>query len=195
MDIYSEMDKFREEYSLRNKNYYENKISNVKYRYDTKEVIFIKIMLQRELPKELRKIILNKLFCKYVSSDESAFSSELYMNVDQLKCIYRNGMFIGSHGYDHYWLNTLQEEEQRKEINLSLEFLRKMGCNTDKFVFCYPFGSYNDSLLSILRENGCGLGLTTQVGIADLDGGDPLILPRLDTNDLPKTPDAFAVKE
>jgi hypothetical protein len=45
MDIYSEMDKFREEYSLRNKNYYENKISNVKYRYDTKEVIFINGLL------------------------------------------------------------------------------------------------------------------------------------------------------
>ena len=31
-----------------------------------------------------------------------------------------------------------------------------------------------------------GAGLTTEVGLATLDRGDPLTLPRLDTNDLPR---------
>jgi hypothetical protein len=55
---------------------------------------------------------------------------------------------------------------------------------------CYPYGSYNDPLLSVLRTRGCKLGLTTRVEIADLEADDPLTLPRLDTNDLPTDPDA-----
>lgn len=95
-------------------------------------------------------------------------------------------MYIGSHGYDHYWLNTLSRGQQSKEIGLSLEFLKKIGCNTENFAFCYPYGAYNESLLSVLKENGCSLALTTQPGIANLSKEDPLILLRLDTNDIPK---------
>ena len=124
-DLHSMMDKFREKYSLEPNGYYDNKLSTEECRYDTREVVFIKRMLQRELPENLRNIIVNFLFNKYVSKDESSFSRELYMNIDQLKCMRRKGMYIGSHGYDHYWLNTLSKEQQRNEIELSLEFLKK----------------------------------------------------------------------
>jgi hypothetical protein len=50
---------------------------------------------------------------------------------------------------------------------------------------CYPYGAYNDSLLSILSNTGCQIGLTTKVGIADLRQDNFFILPRLDANDLP----------
>lgn len=185
-DIYSMMDKFREEYSLESNTYYSNKLKAEECRFDTREVIFIKRMLQRELPEKLRNIIVNFLFNKYVSKNEASFSRELYMNTDQLKCMRRRGMYIGSHGYDHYWLNTLSREQQQKEIELSIEFMKKIGGNIENFVFSYPYGAYNKSLLSVLKENGCSLALTGQVGIADLSKNQPLILPRLDTNDLPK---------
>lgn len=182
-DILSMLDKFRVEYSLESNECYYKKLA-IKDRFDTAEVIFIKRILQKELPEKLRNIIVNFIFNKYVSVDESSFSRELYMNIDQLKFMRRKGMYIGSHGYDHYWLNTLSKEKQKKEIELSLEFLKKIGCNTENFAFCYPYGAYNESLLSVLKENGCSLALTTQVGIANVD--KPFILPRLDTNDLPK---------
>jgi len=185
-DVYSMMDKFREEYSLHSNIYYSNKLKAEKSRFDTNEVIFIKRMLQRELPEKLRNIIVNSLFNKYVSKKEGSFSRELYMNIDQLKCMKRKGMYIGSHGYNHCWLNTLSKEQQQKEIELSLKFLKKIGCDTENFVFCYPYGAYNKSLLSVLKENNCSLALTTQIGIADLDKNQPLIFPRLDTNDFPK---------
>ncbi|AZR74366.1 polysaccharide deacetylase [Anoxybacter fermentans] len=188
-DIYSMLDKFRKEYSLENNEYYFRKLAK-ENRFDTKEVIFIKRILQRELPEKLRNIIINSLFNKYVSKDEGSFSRELYMNIDQLKCMKRKGMYIGSHGYDHYWLNTLSKEKQKREIELSLDFLKKLGCDINDWVMCYPYGAYNESLLFLLKENGCKLALTTQVGIADLNKDHPLILPRLDTNDLPK--DRFA---
>lgn len=185
-DIYAMLDKFRKEYSLESNEHYYQKLTTEDNRFDTMEVIFIKRMLQRELPEKLRNIIVNFLFSKYVSKDEGSFSRELYMNIDQLKCMRRKGMYIGSHGYDHYWLNTLSKEQQKKEIELSLKFLKKLGYNTENFAFCYPYGTYNESLLSLLKENGCSLALTTKPGIADLGKGQPLILPRLDTNDLPK---------
>ena len=184
-NIYTMLDKFRQEYHLESNEYYYNKLASDE-RFDTKEVIFIKIILQRELPEKLRNLIVNFLFNKYVSKNEDSFSRELYMNIDQIKCIRRKGMYIGSHGYDHYWLNTLSKEQQKKEIELSLEFLKKIDVSIKDWVMCYPYGAQNESLLSLLQGYGCSLGLTTQVGIADLSKGCPFILPRLDTNDLPK---------
>ncbi len=189
VDIYSMLDKLRNEYLLESNEYYINRLPN-KNRFDTKDVIFIKRMLQKDIPEKPRNMIVNSLFNKYVSQDEGSFSRELYMDVDQLKCMKRNGMYIGSHGYDHYWLNTLSKDQQEREIELSLEFLKKLGYQVEEWVMCYPFGAYNDSLLSLLKENRCILGLTTQNDIADLGNYPPLTLPRLDTNDLPKDKNA-----
>ncbi len=186
--ILSMMDSSRDEYSIESNDHYIKKLNAEECRFDTKEVVFIKRMLQRELPEKLRGHIVNALFNKYVSKEESSFSRELYMNVDQLKTIKRKGMHIGSHGYNHYWLDTLSESLQQNEVDLSLEFLKEVGCAVKDFVFCYPYGAYNASLLSILKAKGCALALTTETGFLDLSKKEinPLTLPRIDTNDLPK---------
>jgi len=183
--IYQFLEENRSSYHLESREYYWKK-NGVPSRYDTAEVMFVKYMLQRDLPKELRNVITDQLFKKFVSNDEKAFSKELYMSTDQISCLQRNGMYIGSHGYDHYWLNSLSEDAQKREIDLSLEFLKKIGSDTERWIMCYPYGSYNESLLSILKQRNCSVGLTTEVGIADLTKDNPLTFPRLDTNDLPK---------
>ena len=159
-------------------------------RWDPAEVIFIKRMLQRELPEASRNQLTDDLFRKYVTKDELAFAEELYMSLDQIDYLGRNGMYVGSHGYDHYWLDTLSLEEQQREVKLAVDFLDKVGSDSEAWVMCYPNGSYDERLLGILQEYGCVLGLTTAVGIANLDLHNPLTLPRLNTNDLPKTTDA-----
>jgi len=167
-------------------------------RYDEAKVVYIKKMLQQQLPKSLRTDLINCLFERFVSCDERAFSQELYMNTKQLACLQRNGMYVGSHGYDHYWMDILSKEEQEKEIDMSLNFLRSIGTNTDRWIMCYPYGAYNDALLSTIGNRNCVAGLTVEVGIADLSKTNPLILPRLNTNDLPKDrnfkPNAWATK-
>jgi len=188
-DIFKYLDKYRIEYNLESNEYYFRKLAHAS-RFDVKEVIFIKRLLQAELDEKLRSIILNDLFTKYVTSDEAAFSRELYMSKEQLKCMARNGMYIGSHGYDHYWLNTLSCERQEEEINLSLEFIKSIGMSANAWVMCYPYGAYNDSLIDLLKEKNCKLGLTTNVGIAKLTRENAFTLERLDTNDLPKMADA-----
>ena len=51
---------------------------------------------------------------------------------------------------------------------------------------CYPYGTYNDDALSILKELGASIGVTTEVRKADLLNDNPLTLPRFDTNDFPQ---------
>lgn len=177
--------KYRAEYNLETAEHYWDLVAKPT-RYDPAEIIYIKRMLQRELPEELRNILTDEIFEKYVSSDQTAFSAELYMNVDQISHMQRNGMYVGSHGFDHYWLNSLSREKQEAEIDASLEFLELVGAPTDDWIMCYPYGGYNDVTLEVLRERDCRLGFTTHVGVADLDSHGPLVLPRLDTNDLPK---------
>jgi peptidoglycan/xylan/chitin deacetylase (PgdA/CDA1 family) len=189
-DIVTLIKQYSVEYNIDNKKYCIDNIVLKDERFDAREIVYIKRVLQRELPEKLRDLIVNLLFHKYVCNDESVFSRNLYMNMDQLKCMRRNGMYIGSHGYDHYWLNTLSKNEQKKEVNKSIEFLKLTGCKVDNIAFCYPYGAYNDSLLSVLRESGCSLALTTQVEVADLNVNQPLQLPRLDTNDFPKNSSA-----
>jgi len=165
-------------------------------RFDPPEVIFIKRMLQVGLPEPVRNAITEELFHRHVTDDEAAFAAELYMSIDQLRWLVRRGMYVGSHGYDHYWLDSLDRANQERQIDLSLDFLRRLGCDTRNWTMCYPFGAWNESLLSILRQRGCRLGLTTRVDLADMRS-DPLTLPRLDTNDLSKSavapPNAWTV--
>jgi peptidoglycan/xylan/chitin deacetylase (PgdA/CDA1 family) len=184
-DINKQLDSYRKDYELHENDYYFKKLA-IANRFDEKEIIFIKRLLQVELVEELRNAITNALFYKYVSNDESAFSRELYMNKEQIACMRRNGMHIGNHGYDHYWLTSLPKEKQEYEIDQSLEFIRNIGGDLNAWTMCYPFGNYNDDTISILRERGCKLGLISQFDVADISTNNRFELPRLDTNDIPK---------
>ena len=187
-----QLDYYRKDWNLHNYDYYFDKLA-VANRFDSKEVIFIKRLLQVELDERLRKIITNDVFQKVVGMDEGMFSRELYMSMDQIKCMVDNGMHFGSHGYNHYWLNSLSKDKQKFEIQKSLEFIKEIGGDTDNWTICYPYGAYDEDTISILKENGCKLGMTTRVGVADLEDkqGDVIFkLPRLDTNDLPKSANA-----
>ncbi len=190
-EVFQFMDEYRSEKSLPDNDYYKTNFLKP-MRFDHKYIGLIKKLLQRELPKELRTKIVNELFSKYVSVDERAFCEELYMSVDQIKALQRNGMYIGSHCHDHVWLNSVDPQEQRRQIELSLEFLHTVGAPTKDWVMCYPHGGYDDSVINILRENDCAMGLAVQVGIANLSQQNAFILRRLDTNDIPKEPGAKA---
>ena len=159
-------------------------------RYDPAEVIFIKRMLQFVLPEALRQRVTDALFAERVSADEAGFADELYMNRAELCTMIEAGMIVGCHGYDHCWMDQLSPDEQDREISRSLDFLVSLGVSTDEWVMCYPFGAYDDGLTELVARRGCGLGVTTEPTVAGLGAHDPLLLPRLDTNDLPTTADA-----
>ncbi len=159
-------------------------------RFDSKEVIFVKRFLQVALPERLRGEICSALFNTYVNMSEEAFCDELYMTKDQLSHMVSDGMHIGSHGYNHYWWNRLGESDLALEIDKSLQFLKSIGAYNENWTACYPYGSSSDVVAKTLRDKGCKLAFTTEVNIANSKINDPILIPRLDTNDLPKLADA-----
>jgi peptidoglycan/xylan/chitin deacetylase (PgdA/CDA1 family) len=184
-EIFRLMDAYRKEFNLEDNEYYYKKLA-IANRFDPAEVIFIKRLLQTELNESLRNKITDVLFTKFVGIQEESFSRELYMNPDQLKCMKANGMHIGSHGFDHYWLGSLSKEKQTSEIEKSLDFLKEINGSIDSWTMCYPYGNYNNDTLEILADTKCKLAVTTEVTIADTSVHNRYTIPRLDTNDFPK---------
>lgn len=158
----------------------------VESRYDSKEVIYIKRLLQHALPKTIRKQVISFLFKKYVGLSQTDFAEELYMSEAEVKELVNSGMYVGSHGYQHLWLNKEDKISQKSEIDLSIKFLSSVGASTENWIMCYPFGAYNDKTIDILINKKCALAVTTEVGAADLSSHHPLKLPRFDTNDFPQ---------
>jgi len=173
----------RAEFDLESVDVYRKRLA-VPGRFDSKEVVYLKRLLQRELPELLRRQIVADLFDQFVEVEESVLAEELYMTLDQVRMLNRQGMYVGSHGYDHYWLNHLTPDEQRREVVRSMNFLEEIGTPLDRWIMCYPYGAHDESIRSLLPPLGCTVGLATQVGIADLKQDDPLALPRVDTNDI-----------
>ena len=154
-------------------------------RYDSAEIMYVKHMLQHALPLNIRSQIVAKLFKKYVGRTQSDFAEELYISTSDTKTLIENGMYVGSHGCRHLWLNKESKSSQILEIDLSLQFLKKVGAPTKDWIMCYPYGAYNSDTISLLKEKKCSFALTTKPGIANLKGSH-FELPRKDTNVFPQ---------
>jgi len=154
-------------------------------RFDPPEVIFVKRFLQHALPEAWRERIADALFAAHVSADPKSFADDLYMAESDLAELVDDGMYVGSHGYSHVFLDKEPFDRQVAEIDQSLALLERVGAPTRAWVMCYPFGAYNDDTLAIVSARGCVIGLTTRPARANIVMDPPLELPRLDTNDLP----------
>ncbi|MFD2670594.1 polysaccharide deacetylase family protein [Marinicrinis sediminis] len=188
-DLFDLLDQHRENYALDSNASYVRRLA-VANRLDSKEVIFLKRMLQKELPVQVREPIVDELFQRYVSTDESILATELYMSMDQIRCMARNGMYIGGHGDQHCWLDALSVEEQEKEVAGTMAFLQEVGVSRSSWVMCYPYGGYNASMIELLRKHRFQMALTTQVGLSTLTPSHAYTLNRLDTVDFPMQGDA-----
>lgn len=153
-------------------------------RFDCKETIFVKRMLQTVLPESLRNRISSDLFEKYVGVSEEKLAYELYMTEEQIRAMKRHGMFIGIHGYDHYWLGNLSQEQMQEDISRALDVMDEF-IDRKYWVMNYPYGNYNSDVLDYIRNQGACVGLTTEVGVANLAVDRLLELPRMDCNDFP----------
>jgi peptidoglycan/xylan/chitin deacetylase (PgdA/CDA1 family) len=182
-DIFTLLDKYREEHRLSGNEYYYSKLS-IPNEYDTGDVVFVKRLLQRELEITLRKRIIDILFKKYVTTDEEGFSEELYMDQKHLGELVDNEMHIGVHGYDHHWFDTLDTVTQKSEIDRSLDFIKDINSNQVRSI-CYPYGAYDKNLLNIINERRFQIGFIVGSRKANLVLENPFLLTRIDTNSFP----------
>lgn len=183
--IFSMIKQYKSEYELRDPEQYFVELATHD-RFDTKEKVFIKRILQRELPKKLRTEIINCLFEKFVTSDERTFALELYLSLDEIKEMREGGMCFGSHAYSHEWLGYLSIPQVQLEIEKSLKFHSNFIDKTNDIIMCYPYGNYNSDVINQLKDKGFKAGLTTEVGDAVLSRDDAFTLKRFDTNDFPQ---------
>jgi peptidoglycan/xylan/chitin deacetylase (PgdA/CDA1 family) len=183
--LFEKMDLGRAEFSLESREFYWSKLASPSRFGDSKEIMFFKRILQRELPENFRNQILDELFHRYVSSDEKAIAEELYMNLDQLRFLKDQGMHVGCHGYHHVWLNHLSPTEQKKELDMSLEFLGKIGVDLTRWTLCYPYGGHDESIIQLAKQLGCVAAFTVEHRVADLKVDNPYVLPRFDTANFP----------
>lgn len=153
-------------------------------RFDDKDTIYIKRVLQTAIPENKRNLITDELFKKYIGIPEDEFSRKLYMNKEQIATMRNNGMYIGIHGYDHYWLGNLDKDLMKEDIDKSLDAMKDF-VDLDKWVMNYPYGSYNNEVIDYIKSKGCKLALTTNVRVVNINVDNRYELPRLDCNDFP----------
>ena len=140
-------------------------------------------MLQVELPFRVRTRIVDELFCEMVTDNQEEFAKYLYMNMDEIEEMKRNGMEFAIHGYDHCWLNRMTDKELVEDLEQALDVFDGI-INSDKWCICYPYGAYSDSVIQISRKMGAILGLGTEVR-AYHSSNNMFKIPKTDTNDFP----------
>jgi len=106
----------------------------------------------------------------------------------QLRELAQQGLTVGSHTRTHSIMTLVTPEQMREEVQGSQEDLqREIGACLP--IFCYPNGNHNDTVVSVLREQGIRLAFTTLSGPNKLDSLDLLRLRR--TVVMPRTTPAI----
>ena len=106
------------------------------------------------------------------------------MNKNNIQELYKNNFSIGSHGYNHYWWEKINKNEQEIEIKKSINYFKKIKVFDKNFSVCYPYGSYNLQTLNLLKKYKIKFALTTRVGsVSEKNIKRFYELPRYDTND------------
>lgn len=88
-----------------------------------------------------------------------------YVKLEQLKEMKESGLIdIQSHTVTHPKLATLTKEKVTKELSDSKKYLKEK-LDIDSDVICYPYGSFNDTVLELSKELGYKYGLAMDGGI------------------------------
>lgn len=87
----------------------------------------------------------------------------------QINEMAKAGMEFGSHTLTHPDLTKISFDDAKNQI---------FDSKGDWLVFCYPSGKFNDEVVSLVREAGYKVAVTTKIGIAK-DTSNLLQLPRV----------------
>ena len=85
-------------------------------------------------------------------SNRSDYKKYKLMNLDQIHEWDEKGFEIGAHTLDHVNLTKLTTEKKNKQINDPISFFYDK-LNISVKSFAYPFGSYDNECIDLLKEN------------------------------------------
>ena len=113
----------------------------------------IKKFLNYSIKKEFQKKVVEKMFKYFFPNvSEKQFVKKYYMSENELKNLVKHGMVLGSHTMNHELLSAIPFAKAKKEIDLSIDYIKKF---TKLKTFCYPYGSkmsYNRKIKNYLKK-------------------------------------------
>ena len=132
------------------------------------------------LPLAERAAFINDAF--YAHHDEKKIAEEFFLDFGEARAMAEGGMEIGAHGFRHLSFDMLTPEEQSKDIGMSKAAIEE-AVGVAPAIFSYPHGRANTETLKILKDSGFRYGVIIQPEEVSA-AGDPLLIPRYDTNDI-----------
>jgi peptidoglycan/xylan/chitin deacetylase (PgdA/CDA1 family) len=156
------------------------------YRYDTPAAAILKFQLNIRLPPGRRSELVDALFAAEFP-DESAVAEELYMDRNQVLELERKHHAVGAHSYAHQPLATLSNGELERDVERVTGLLAEVTGSRPR-AFSYPYGTpqaVDARAAATVGAAGYRVAFTMRREINE-SLADPLLLGRLDTNDLPR---------
>jgi peptidoglycan/xylan/chitin deacetylase (PgdA/CDA1 family) len=148
-----------------------------------------RILYAKKLSPYLKQIDYNEKQLLYQQIKEQFNDVDLpkglMMSWQDIKEIQNNGCEIGSHSCSHPLLaNKTNVDEIRKEIS---ESGKKIHEEIGKFptTFSYPFGNYNDKVISIAKEEGYKMGVAVRSCTYESQKHNIFEIPRIELYDEP----------
>ena len=113
-------------------------------------------------------------------NNKDDFSKLKIMSEDQVKLWLQNGMMIGSHSFSHKDLIQINKKEKMNEFNLSKKIFKEK-LDIDVQVFSYPYGSYDNETISVIKDY-YKYAVTTKRSRYKKNTFDKFLLPRVPIN-------------
>lgn len=129
-----------------------------------------------DLPQEERLQALGVL--RACGNGEAPEDVERMMTWEHVREMSGSGMLFGAHTVTHAFLDELDDEGTRQEIEGSVARLQER-LGTPVALFSYPRGRVGEHVRKLLAESGIEAAVTTEVGF-NSQGADPFRLKRLD---------------
>ena len=145
--------------------------------------IYLKTLLNNLDQKN--KHIVKKIFnFSFSEKEQKKIFKKFYLNSNDIIELDKLGMKIGSHGYNHRVLSTLNYNQQKNDICRSTRTLSKI-LKKEIDYFCYPYGGFkvfNRHTMRILRKEK----ITYSFNVESKDWlkkSNRLYIPRYDCNE------------
>jgi peptidoglycan/xylan/chitin deacetylase (PgdA/CDA1 family) len=133
----------------------------------------------KNLPDHSRESLLQQL----ILTTGMSLPTSIRMTRDQIRQVADSDLFsIGGHSAYHNPLSQLSEHEQVNEISRSLIFLENI-CGRPLNSFAYPYGSYNETTVEILKNLQIKVAVTTTPSRVTVHSSS-LELPRMKVSNL-----------
>lgn len=112
---------------------------------------------------------------KFVDSESGE-----YMDWNEIREMYKEGIEIGSHTFSHAMLNEIDTENLKNEVVSSkLKIEKVLSSSVESF--SYPKGRVNDGVIKMVKEAGYKFAITTKYGVNSIGyiSKNPFLLKKI----------------